>query len=214
MKVFTTIAFLVLLACNQKQPDKADQNNNRPDTPLSTTPPVDTMLNTKQEKDTMLLQTATRLLQAMKAKNFTEVAAGIHAGKGVRFVTYGYIDTNKQKAFSKEEFLTLTKQQETRNWGIYDGSGDPINLTLPKYFGRFVYDVDFLNANKTVNKVIGNTAINNIKTVYPQSNFVQYYFEGIDPKFGGMDWKSLIMVFEENDHNFRLVAVIHDQWKS
>ncbi len=214
MKAFAIISILFLVACNQQQSNKADQKGDTVNTTLTTPTATDTTAMPTEQKDTVLLHTAVTLLQAMKAKNFADVSTAIHPDKGLRFVPYGFVDTNKQKAFSGQELIGLSKQQQPHNWGIYDGSGDPINLTVSKYFERFVYDVDFLNANKTVNKVIGNTSINNVKTVYPESSFVQFYFQGVDPKFGGMDWKSLLLVFEEKDHDLHLVAVVHDQWKS
>jgi (p)ppGpp synthase/HD superfamily hydrolase len=41
---------------------------------------------------------------------------------------------------------------------------------------------------------------------------VEYHFSGFDPKYEGMDWRSLRLVFEEKDNIWHLVGIIHDQW--
>ena len=39
-------------------------------------------------------------------------------------------------------------------WGDFDGTGDPIKMTLNNYMQRFVYDVDFVKPEKrSVNEI-------------------------------------------------------------
>ncbi|MCU6712807.1 hypothetical protein M6D81_29305 [Paenibacillus sp. J5C_2022] len=57
----------------------------------------------------------------------------------------------------------------------------------------------------------GNS-IPNIKDVYPDSYLVDYYFSGFNKDYKGMDWESLILVLEEHDGGWYIVAIVHSQW--
>ena len=99
-------------------------------------------------------------------------------------------------------------------WGEFDGTGDPIRMTLNNYLQRFVYDVDFIKPEKrTVNEFIGaGNSLNNLLSVYKDHDFTESHFSGFDKKYAGMDWKSLRLVFKERNKRFFLVAIIHDEW--
>ncbi len=87
-------------------------------------------------------------------------------------------------------------------------------MTVEDYFKQFVYNADFLNAEKTVvNEFIGGgNSINNLKEAYKNCDFTESYFSGFDQQFEGMDWTSLRLVFERFDGYYFLVGVVHDQW--
>jgi len=99
-------------------------------------------------------------------------------------------------------------------WGYYDGKGDEISLNPSGYYNEFVYTDDFKNAEDIgYNKVLsgGNMAENQYE-VYENAIVVEYYFPGFNPDFGGVDWKSLRLVFEEYEGAWKLVGVIYNQW--
>jgi hypothetical protein len=99
-------------------------------------------------------------------------------------------------------------------WGQYDGTGDDISTTFANYYNEFVYDEDYLNPEILgINTVVssGNT-INNIEDVYPNAEYVEFYFDGFDPQYGGMDWRSLTLVFEEVNGTYYLIGVVHGSW--
>jgi hypothetical protein len=83
-----------------------------------------------------------------------------------------------------------------------------------QYIDKFVYNADFLNAEKTAyNQVIGKgNSLNNLGEVFPNHPFIEYYFSGFDEKYAGMDWTSLRLVFKLHQGNYYLVAIVHDQW--
>ena len=41
---------------------------------------------------------------------------------------------------------------------------------------------------------------------------VEYHFPGFDPQYGGLDWASLRLVFQEFEGRWVLVGIIHDEW--
>jgi hypothetical protein len=58
----------------------------------------------------------------------------------------------------------------------------------------------------------GGNSIDNSSEFYPEAKIVEYYFSGFDPQYGGMDWRSLRLVFSELNDTWYLVGVIHDEW--
>jgi hypothetical protein len=77
-----------------------------------------------------------------------------------------------------------------------------------------VYDVDFIKPeNFKVNDFIGlGNSLNNLSSVYKDCDFTESHFSGFDEKYGGMDWRSLRLVFKERNKRFYLVGVVHDEW--
>ena len=160
-----------------------------------------------------LLNLSEDILNLLKTKNYQQLSQYIHPVEGLRFSPYGYIDTLSGLKFTSSGFAALDTSKKLL-WGHYDGSGAPIRLSLNKYFDKFVYDADFINApQKAANGILGQgNSINNLKEIYPGSYFTEFYFPGADPRYGGMDWKSLRLVFKEAEDKLYLVAIVHDQW--
>jgi hypothetical protein len=178
----------------------------------------DTVQTVTSNKDSVLLQLTNDILKEIKNKNYSALANFIDPISGIRFSPYGFIDTINHMVFSKEklaEQVTKTKQSKIL-WGEFDGSGDPINMTLDEYFQKFVYDVDFIKPEKQkVNDFIGTgNSLNNLLEVYKGCDFTESHFSGFDKKYEGMDWRSLRLVFKETNGKYWLVGVVHDQWTS
>ncbi len=164
--------------------------------------------------DSLLTETGKQVLLVLKNKDYKGLAAFFDDQQKVRFSPYGYIDTVSHRQFSKAEFDTLVTNNKPTLWGSYDGSGDPMQLTPTQYFEKFVYNADFLNAEKTaIDSVIGKgNSLVNIDKIYPGARFIEYHFSGFDKKYGGMDWTSLRLVFKETGRSYKLIAIVHDQW--
>lgn len=166
--------------------------------------------------DSTLLNLTKEILGVIKAGNYAELADYFHPVAGVRFSPYAYIDTTVDLDFTKKTFYKQfkTKSSSKLVWGYYDGSGDSISLSIRDYFRKFVYDVDFLKAEKTTlneSSSHGNT-INNMAAVYEGLHYTESYFSGFDEKFGGMDWRALRLVYKEYNGKHYLVGIIHDEW--
>ncbi|HHW22060.1 MAG TPA: hypothetical protein GXX26_04145 [Clostridiaceae bacterium] len=157
---------------------------------------------------------ANDVLTAIKDFDMEKLAEFIHPDKGVRFSPYGFVDVDNDLVFTADEVKNLASDSKIYLWGHYDGSGDPIGLSFQDYYRKFIYDVDFINAEKTgYNQVLGHgNALNNSFEVYKNSIIVEYHFSGIDPKYEGMDWRSLRLAFEKKNDVWYLVGIIHDQW--
>ncbi len=162
-------------------------------------------------------ETYTRVLDTLlliKNKDMEGLSSIVHPTKGLRFTPYDFIDLEKDKVFKPDEVAKLNENKEVYNWGIYDGKGDPIELNFNDYYKRFVYDYDFAKPHIIgINNIIGKgNTINNIKEAYPNGQFVEFHITGLEPKYEGIDWRSLKLVFEDVNGTLYLVGIIHSEW--
>lgn len=150
----------------------------------------------------------------LKTKDMTALASLVHPSKGVRFTPYSYVDLPDDQVFTAAQLPSLLQSSQTYLWGEYDGSGEPIQLDFSAYYAKFVYDVDFANPHMIGNNVSIGTgnSLNNLSQAYPNRPFVEFHFTGFDPQYGGMDWRSLSLVFEELSGVWYLVGIVHGQW--
>ena len=176
--------------------------------------PVPDSIATFVNKDSVLRSLTKKVFSLIRDKKYAALDSLIHPEKGIRFSPYSYI-TAADKNFSRKEFTSLFgKNKNSRiTWGAYDGSGDPIVLTAPEYFKKFVYDGNYVHPEKLqVNKIIGKgNTTNNIHSYYKGNDFTESYFSG-SRKYDGQDWKSVRLIFKEINGKFYLVGVVHDQW--
>ena len=202
---------IVTCSCNEQPKDHAKNKSSKIVVPIvkdnvqSPQPVVD---------DSLLISTTRQVLQALKNKDFKKFAAYIHPTSGARFSPYGFIDTTSDKVFSQQQFMLALAERKKITWGYFDGSGDSIKLNVEEYFMKFVYNADFLNAKQTaINKMIGSgNSLNNLPTIYKDAPFTESYFPGFNPKYNGMDWCALRLVYHDYKGKYFLIAVVHDQW--
>jgi len=175
---------------------------------------IKTLDNTSEAIEIKIRELGERTLEALRDRDMEWLSAMVHPEKNLRFSPYTYVDVNNDLVFTAEEIKTLLKSDKVYKWGKYDGSGEDIELTFEEYFSKFVYDKDFLNAEEVAyNRYIGRgNTLNNIFEVYPEGRMMEYYFSGFEPKYEGLDWESLKLVFEEKDGNWYLVGIVHDGW--
>ncbi|MEL7606578.1 MAG: hypothetical protein AAGU39_11040 [Sedimentibacter saalensis] len=171
------------------------------------------IIKTEYAKE-IIEETAAELINAISDKDFEKVSEYVHPEKGVRFTPYTNVSVDNDVVLSQEEVKNFFNDKTTYIWGHYDGRGDDISLTPGEYYDEFIYSEDFINAEAIgYNEVLssGNMAENQFE-VYQNAIIVEYYFPGFNPDFGGADWKSLRLVFEEYEGTWRLTGIIHNQW--
>lgn len=155
------------------------------------------------------------VIAVLKEKNMAKLATLVHPKKGVQFSPYSNIQTATDIQVQSSNLATLWASSSLTNWGTFDGSGDPIDLTFPNYWAKFVYNANFAAAPQiSYNTIIGKgNMINNVFSIYPAASYitVEYHFPGFDPQYQGMDWTSLRLVYEYTGSQWYLVAIVHDQ---
>lgn len=207
------ISALLVISCGENQSteeitviDSSQTINN------VNNPQAEAIPETKPEvDDTVAVKTLTKeILTATKNNEYERLAEYFHPDLGVRFSPYGFIDVAKDVHLSAKEYIEGIKSNTKFTWGFASGSGDPIDLTIPEYFKKFVYNTDFLNAEKTsVNKMIGSgNSLNNLEKIYPDAIFTESY----DPGKHEMAWTTVRLVFKKDAGKFYLIAIVHDQW--
>ena len=163
---------------------------------------------------------AAQIILALKERDWSTLSGLVHPAKGVRLSPYTHVRANPADPggmdllFGAADIAGLWSDPTVYHWGTFDGSGEPIDYTFRQYCERFIYDVDFaqpdvVGFNQTVGQ--GNT-INNIASVYPSAQVVEYHFEGFDPQYAGLDWRSLRLVLEEVGGTWYLTGIVHDEW--
>jgi outer membrane murein-binding lipoprotein Lpp len=170
--------------------------------------------NMEKYKNNEVLLRAIEAVNYLKNKDMEGLASVVHPLMGVRFTPYEYIDLQNDLVFTKDRIATFLEDTQNYTWGSFDGSGEPIIMTFSEYFDRFIYDVDFANAqmignNYSIGK--GNSQ-NNISEAYPDAYYIEFHFPGFEPEYEGMDWRSLRLVYEKMDGVWYLVGIVHGEW--
>lgn len=161
-----------------------------------------------------LLISGAQVIELIKERDMEGLEQYVHPSKGVRFTAYPNINLAEDQVFQADELAGVLESPEIYIWGDYDGSGDPIEFNFSDYYDQFIYDVDFANPHQIGNNVIlgeGNL-IDNVAEAYSGASFLEFYFSGFNSEYEGMDWKSLKLVFEEEEGLWYLVGVVHGQW--
>lgn len=208
MKYFFFLFLFSIIACNNNSKNKAEKKED------SITAVVDSSKTITANSNSLVLATSKLVLTLMKNKAFIQLSKLFHPTEGVRFSPYGFIDTANDMVLTAEQFLQAIAKKNPVHWGYYDGSGDSILLSVAQYYKKFIFNADFLNAEKTsLNKIIGaGNSLNNLTNIYRGLNFTENHFSGFDKKYDGMDWTSLRLIFKLLQGKYYLVGIVHDQW--
>ena len=206
MKTPLLIILLIISLTSCDGSKSKSKNTNSSDNILLNSPAVN--------KDSLILVLTNQILTSIKAKDFKKFSEFIHPIFGVRFSPYSFIDTSTNIKLTTVTFMEQINKQTKLVWGSFDGSGEIIQLTIEEYFNRFVYNADFINAEKkSINKMIGSgNTINNLESIYNGCDYTESYFSGFDKKFEGMDWCCLRLVLKKYNNKYYLVGIVHDQW--
>ena len=153
------------------------------------------------------------VLDALRRYDYIQLADLVHPDHCLKFSPYSYI-TEDDLVFCPADLREITSSDKDYTWGRYDGIGDPIKLEFRDYHKFFVYDVHYFRPEMVgFNvKVSAGNAINNINDIYTDGLFIEYYFSGFDPKYGGLDWRSLTLVFVKDNQTWYPVAIVHGEW--
>jgi hypothetical protein len=210
-RLITPLALILFVfwGCNNPKENKKEFASSSIDTVKVEIPKDEDGLNLQDS----IKATGRQILVFLKENNYPELVK-YFSSDGVLFAPYGFIDTAKSKKLTPDDFLESINKNWVLTWGSFDGTGEPIKLSVAAYLKKFVYNADYLNAEAVGFDQImkqGNS-LNNLKTIYPNHHFIDYYFSGFEQKNKGMDWTSLKLVFEKADGQYFLVAIIHDQW--
>lgn len=161
-----------------------------------------------------LLGQASRVVTALRDKDYQTLSQLIHPTQGIVFTPYSTVDINANLRFAAAQISQLENDTTKYLWGISDSTGTPIEMTMQEYFARFVYNADYAQAPVIgIDQIIGSgNALENVSGVFPEARFVEYYFPALDESSMGFDWCSLKLVFTLDKDEYYLIAAIHSEW--
>ena len=188
--IFTATGFSLFGAGKKENPHSARKNN--------------------QE----LISFALRAVDNIKQGDFQALSQIVHPELGVVFSPYATITLSTNKCFQAEQIALFGTDSKLYVWGVYAGSGEPIEMTAAGYFAEFVFDKDYTAAPVIgVNQIIkSGNALENISDVLPDAKFIDFHIHGND-KENGEDyaWSSLRLGFEEFEGNLWLTVILHSE---
>ena len=159
---------------------------------------------------TMLAYT---ILDNIRDDDFAALSQVVHPEFGVVLSPCATINLTTARRFSAEQIAAIDTDTSIYVWGVYNGSGVPIELTPSDYFDQFVpaaahMDAAIIGINQIVRS--GN-ALENMTDVFPNVKFVDFHIPGGEP-IEEYDWSSLRLGFEEFDGSLKLVAIVYSKW--
>lgn len=162
----------------------------------------------------ILLSRAYTVLNALKDQDYAALSAMVHPQKGVTFTPYSTVDAQANLNFSAQDVARLANNTEKYIWGLTDGEGAPISMTMADYFATYVYNTDYTQAPVIgIDEIMASgNSLENVAEAYPEGRFVEFHFPGLQPTNQGFDWCSLKLVFEVYSGDYKLIAMIHSQW--
>ena len=206
MKIFRLLLFLFLSILVVSCAASAEI----PSPTIAPATPVASLVSTED----VISQKADQVIEALRDRDLVRLARLVHQTEGVRFSPYAYV-RDVDISIAVDDIPNLLSQNTELLWGVYDGSGAPIELTFAQYYDQFIFDQDFANPEEIgYNQRIGGDGgmINNIPDFYPGGVMVEYHFSGFEPDYGGLDWRSLRLVFVQDGDEWFLIGIVHDEW--
>ena len=172
---------------------------------------------TPKEAEQIIARRARQVILALRSRNVAGFSRLVHPRKGLRFSPYHSVNLEKHGdlVFTRSQVKSLMTGKKRYLWGEEDASGDPIRLTFAAYRRKFIYDHDYSKARQVTynsDTLSSGNLINNIRESYPSAIIVEYHFSGFEEKYGGMDWKSLWLIFEKQGSEWYLVGIAHGEW--
>lgn len=162
-------------------------------------------------QDPRLISAAYEIAGYIKDGDYKSLSEIAHPQSGVCFSPYATISEQAARVFMPSEIAGFSGDKQVYVWGVYDGSGEPIEMTPTEYFARFVFDRDY-----TRTKIVGvdyvvrsGNALENVSEVYPGIRFVDLYM----PSTNGEDtnWSTLRLGFQEYDGSLMLTLILHSE---
>lgn len=159
-----------------------------------------------------VLAISREVISTLSSRNYQKLEELV-SPNGLSLAIYPQIDF-QNNLIAKNDISEIPVDKKNYLWGYTDGRGDPINLTREEFITKWIYNnsVDYLKApDVAVNKKLGGG--NSINTIGEDGRtYAAFNFSGFDPKYVGMDWTTLYLVFDSVNGEYKLRAIAKDNW--
>lgn len=135
----------------------------------------------------------------------------VHPERGLRLRVSWW---NPEVQFDQEQVRTLFSSETSYDWGIEDGSGEPIEGS----FAAVIYPLlesDLLDAAETgCNEILsgGSAGIIRLPDGYEPVDYYSFYRPGSD-EYAGLDWGSWVAGIEKWGDGYYLAFLVHYAWE-
>jgi len=164
-----------------------------------------------QNADVSML--AYTVLSYIRDDDYLALSRVVHPEFGVVLSPSATINLTTDRRFSAEQIAVLDTDSNIYVWGVYNGSGEPIELTPSEYFDKYIAAACHLDAAIIgVNQIVrSGNALENITDIFPNVKFVDFHIPGGEHS-DDHDWRSLRLGFEEYEDSLRLIVITHSAW--
>lgn len=184
------------------------------ETPAPTEPTVPVVNGEDEEEPkpfdpAVLEQQANAILRALDQRDMDTLADYVHEEKGLLLSPYLSVSDSTVR-FSQPEIATLLDDEATYLWGYGEANTD-IRMTPAEYFVQHLQVERFFEADEVLVDTTSpeSDPTNYLSSVFPDAKVVEFYTVGTE-QYSGLDWRSLHMVFEQEDGEWRLIALINN----
>lgn len=149
----------------------------------------------------------------MKTGDYKALAGAVHPEYGVVFSPYATINLSSNQYFMPSEVAAFATDSTVYVWGIYDGTGAPIEMTPVRYFENFVFNLDYTVAPAIgINYIIkSGNALENVMEIFPTARYIDLHFPETQLTDSSQYWSTLRLVFEYYNEELMLTAIIHSE---
>ncbi|WP_026703102.1 hypothetical protein [Salibacterium aidingense] len=159
-------------------------------------------------------EAAQSVVDYLVSQDMPRLAELVHPEKGVLFSPYVHVEEDDAQVLQAGEIENFFQDEEQYVWGTQDGSGRTIEMTPSEYYEEYIYEADLSDPDEINVEEIEerSTMTNNIKDVFPEATVVEYYIEGSGEN-AEMSWSALNIVMEQDENGeWKVVAIVHDEW--
>ena len=163
-----------------------------------------------EQAETIISKKAEKIINIIAEKNFQELSKYIHPVNGAFFSTLNRFSINSNLKFYVEDIHNFLDNQKVYRWGGIPGSAIPIELNPPDYFDRYIYNNDYINADKIgYNQMFSDPDYQeNQHDVFEKAIVVEFYIEQNEHKLD----ESTRIVFQEYEGEWYIVGFSHYEW--
>ena len=155
------------------------------------------------------------VLEYLGDNDFEALSRIVHPDFGLVFSPYATVSISANKRFNAEQVASFGTDSNVYIWGVYDGTGEPIEMTPADYLTAFVFSDDYTKASIIgVDRIVkSGNALENITGEFPGLRFIDFHIPGGDKDYHeDLDWSSLRLGFEEHEGDLWLTVIVHSTW--
>ncbi len=215
MRYFLLLALTAILFTNCNNSSEKKETIKDSDIPSDTSTKLsDTATSSLPDlTEANLLSNAKTIVQLIKDGNFSEIAKYVSPAGGLGISSNGFIEKNDIN-FPKEKVAGLWTDQTKYKFPSYADEEDVTKITFREFYKSDIYDKDFITAKDvSLNKVMRGPTPSmpfNINETYAKGAFVDFYIPA--PKEMELDWATLRLIFVNENGNWWLRHLVHDNW--